>query len=70
MRFFCSSKSLLIIASFYFSTQFSSAQSNEPAIATLQQVEGAVEAVTAKSTKGRRGINGMLLFAGDKINTA
>ena len=70
MRFFCSSKSLLIIAAFCFSTHFSSAQSSEPAIATLLQVEGAVEAVTAKSPKGRRGINGMLLFAGDKISTA
>ena len=29
-----------------------------------------MEAVTAKSPKGRRGINGMLLFAGDKISTA
>ena len=39
-------------------------------IASLLQVEGAVETVTAKSPKGRRGINGMLLFAGDKISTA
>ena len=70
MRFFFSSKSLLIIAAFCFSTQFAPAQSTEPAIATLLQVEGAVEAVTAKSPKGRRGINGMLLFAGNKINTA
>ena len=70
MRFFCSSKSLLIITALCFSTQFSSAQSSEPAIASLLKVEGAVEAVTAKSPKGRRGINGMLLFSGDKINTA
>ena len=70
MRFFCSSKSLLLIASFCFSTQFTSAQSNESAIATLLQLEGTVEAVTTKSPKGRRGINGMLLFAGDKISTA
>ena len=70
MRFFFSSKSLLIIAAFCFSTQFASAQSTEPAIATLLQVEGAVEAVTAKSPKGRRGKNGMLLFAGNKISTA
>ena len=70
MRFFCSSKRLLIIASFCFSTQFSSAQISEPAIATLLKVEGAVEAVTAKSPKGRRGKNGMLLFAGNKISTA
>ena len=69
MRFFFSSKSLLIIAFFCFSTQFA-AQSSEPAIASLLQVEGSVEAVTGKSPKGRRGINGMLLFAGDKINTA
>ncbi len=70
MRFFCSSKSLLLIASFCFSTQFASAQTNKPAIATLIQAEGSVEAVTAKSPKGRRGIDGMLLFAGDKISTA
>ena len=70
MRFFCSSKSLLIITALCFSTQFSSAQSSEPAIASLLKVEGVVEAVTAKSPKGRRGINGMLLFSGDKINTA
>ena len=70
MRFFCSSKSLLIITAFYFSTQFASAQTYQPAIATLLETEGAVEAVTAKTPKGRRGINGMLLFAGDKINTA
>ena len=70
MRFFSSSKSLLIITALCFSTQFSSAQSSEPAIASLLKVEGAVEAVTAKSPKGRRGINGMLLFSGDKINTA
>ena len=70
MRFFFSSKCLLIIAAFCFSAQFAPAQSSEPAIATLLQVEGAVEAVTAKSPKGRRGINGMLLFAGDKISTA
>ena len=70
MRFFCSSKNLLILATFCFSTHFSSAQSSGSAIASLLQVEGAVKAVTAKSQKGRRGINGMLLFAGNKINTA
>ena len=70
MRFFCSSKSLLIIAAFCFSNKFSSAQISEPAIATLLQAEGAVEVVTAKSPKGRRGINGMLLYAEDKISTA
>ena len=70
MRFFCSSKSLLLIAFFCFSTQFSSAQTSKPAIATLLQAEGAVEVVTAKSPKGRRGINGMLLYAEDKISTA
>ena len=70
MRFFSSSKSLLIIATFCFYSQFTSAQTRKPAIATLLQLEGAVEAVTAKSPKGRRGINGMLLFAGDKISTA
>ena len=70
MRFFCSSKDLLLIASFCFSTQFASAQTSKPAIATLLQAEGNVEAVTAKSPKGRRGTNGMLLFAGDKISTA
>ena len=69
MRFFCSSKSLLIIFAFCFSTQLSSAQSSLPAIATLLQVEGAVVVVTAKSPKGRRGINGMLLFTGNKIST-
>ena len=35
MRFFFSSKSLLIIAAFCFSTQFASAQSTESAIAKL-----------------------------------
>ena len=70
MRFFCSSKRLLLIASFCFSTQFASAQTSKPAIATLIQAEGSGEAVTAKSPKGRRGIDGMLLFAGDKISTA
>ncbi len=70
MRFFFSSKSQLIIAAFCLSTQFAPAQSNEPAIASLLELEGAVEAVTSKSPKGRRGINGMLLFAGDKISTA
>ena len=69
MRFFCSSINLLIIAFFCFSSQFVSAQNRKPAIATLLRVEGTVEAVTAKSPKGRRGINGMLLFAGDKIST-
>ena len=70
MRFFCSSKNLLIIAAFCFCTHSPSAQSSAPAIATLLKVEGTVGAITAKSPKGRRGINGMLLFAGDKINTA
>jgi len=70
MRFFCSSIKLLIIAFFCFSTNLASAQNNESAIASLLQVEGAVEAVTVKSPKGRRGINGMLLFVGDKISTA
>ena len=70
MRFLCSSKSLLIIATFCFSTKFASAQTSKPAIATLLQTEGNVEAVTVQSPKGRRGINGMLLFAGDQISTA
>ena len=70
MRFFYSSIKLLIISYFCFCTQSASAQSILPAIATLLQVEGTVGAITAKSPKGRRGINGMLLFAGDKINTA
>ncbi|GIT08999.1 MAG: hypothetical protein CM1200mP30_26290 [Pseudomonadota bacterium] len=52
MRFFFSSKCLLIIAPFVFPTICSSSK-HEPAIETLLQVEGAVEAVTAKSPKGR-----------------
>ena len=70
MRFFYSSKKPLIIAVFCFFSQFALAQNIGPAIATLLQFEGNVEAVTAKSPKGRRGINGMLLFASDKISTA
>ena len=70
MRFFHSSKKPLIIAAFCFSSQFALAQNIGPAIATLLQLDGNVEAVTAKSPKGRRGINGMLLFTGDKISTA
>ena len=69
MRFFYSSKKLLIIAAFCFCSQFALAQNIGPAIATLLQLDGNVEAVTAKSPKGRRGINGMLLFTGDKIST-
>ncbi len=69
MRFFYSSKILLIVAAFCFCTQNVLAQSRKPTIASLHQIEGTVNAITAKSPKGRRGINGMLLFAGDKINT-
>ena len=70
MQFFCSSKSLQLIAYIYFSAQIASAQRVLPAIATLLQVEGEVKTFTAKSPKGRRSIDGMLLFAGDKISTA
>ena len=70
MRFFCSSKNLIIIAVCFSCSQYAPAKSKKPAIATLLQVEGTVGAVTTRSPKGRRGINGMLLFAGDKINTA
>jgi hypothetical protein len=70
MRSFFSSKCLLLIVTFCLSASFVSAQSSDPAIATLLQVEGTVEAVTAKSPKGRSGSNGMLLFAGDKISTS
>ena len=69
MRFFSSSRCLVIIFLFCFYTFTAFAQNRLPAIATLFQVEGAVETVTAKSPKGRRGLNGMLLFAGDKIRT-
>lgn len=70
MRSFFSSKCLLISAAFCLSASSVSAQSSDSAIATLLKVEGAVEAVTEKSPKGRSGSNGMLLFAGDKISTA
>ena len=46
------------------------AQDSSPAIATLLQIEGGVEVVTDKSPKGRRGRDGMLLFAGNKIRTS
>ena len=70
MRFFYYSKKTLIIAAFCFFSQLALAQNIGPAIATLLKFEGSVETVTAKSPKGGIGINGMLLFAGDKINTA
>ncbi len=70
MRFFCSSKILLTISSIFFYTQIATAQSSLSAIATLLQLEGAVKTVTAKSSKGRRSINGMLLYPGDKISTS
>ncbi len=70
MRFFYSLKKTLIIAAFCFCSQFALAQNIGPAVATLLQLDGNVEAITVKSPKGRRGINGMLLFSGDKISTA
>ena len=70
MRFFYSSKKPFIIAAFCFCSQFALAQNTGPAIATLLEFEGNVQAITGKSPKGRRGIIGMLLFAGDKISTA
>ncbi|MDG1488384.1 MAG: hypothetical protein P8R40_09365, partial [SAR324 cluster bacterium] len=52
------------------STTQGSAQSENPAIATLLNVDGAVKVFNEKSPKGRQGSHGMLLFAGNKILTS
>ena len=70
MRIFFPLKSLLIILVLSVSAAFVSAQSNQPAIATLLNVEGTVRVVTLKSPKGRRGSHGLLLYAGNKILTS
>ena len=71
MRIFFPFNCLLIITAFSLSlsTSLVSAQDKTPAIATLLQIEGNVETVTAKSPRGRRGNDGMLLHVGDQILT-
>ena len=46
------------------------AQTENPAIATLLNVDGTVNVFNEISSKGRYGSHGMLLFAGDKILTS
>ncbi len=70
MRILFPFKSLFLIIVLSVSASLVSAQSNNPAIATLLNVEGTVRVVTLKSPKGRRGSDGMLLFAGNKILTS
>ena len=72
MRIFFPLNCLLIITYFNLSLSASLvfAQDKTPAIATLLQVEGNVEAVTAKSPRGRRGNDGILLHVGDQIRTS
>ena len=72
MRIFFPLNCLLIITSFSLSLSASLvfAQDKTPAIATLLQIEGNVETVTAKSPRGRRGNYGMLLHAGDQVRTS
>jgi len=70
MRILFPFRSLFIILVLSVLASLVSAQSNNPAIATLLNVEGTVRVVTLKSPKGRRGSDGMLLFAGNKILTS
>jgi len=70
MRIFFLFKSLLFISVLSLTATFVPAQDSSPAIATLLQIEGGVEVVTDKSPKGRRGRDGMLLYAGNKIRTS
>ena len=70
MRIFFLFKSLLFISVIGLTTTLVSAQDSNPAIATLLQIEGGVDVVTDKSPKGRRGRDGILLFAGNKIRTS
>ncbi|MGY8700364.1 MAG: hypothetical protein ACKVJ3_04305 [bacterium] len=46
------------------------AQSENPAIATLLNVDGTVKVFNEKYPKGRHGSHGMLLFTGNKILTS
>ena len=61
---------MLIISVLSLNATLFPAQDTSPAIATILQIEGSVEVVTDMSPKGRRGRDGMLLFAGNKIRTA
>ena len=70
MRIFFLFKSILFISALSLTATLVPAQDSSPAIATLLQIEGGVEVVTDKSPKGRRGRDGMLLFAGNKIRTS
>ena len=70
MRIFFLFKSLLFLSVLILTTTLVPAQASSPAIATLLQIEGGVEVVTDKSPKGRRGRDGILLFAGNKIRTS
>ena len=61
---------MLFFSVLSFTTTLIPAQDSSPAIATLLQIEGSVEVITEKSPKGRRGKDGMLLFAGNIIRTS
>lgn len=70
MRIYFPFKYLFIIFLFSLSSAQGSAQSENPAIATLLNVDGAVKVFNENSPKGRQGSHGMLLFAGNKILTS
>ena len=70
MKIFFPFKYLFIILFFSLSTFKVSAQSDNPAIATLLKVEGAVKVFNDISPQGSHGRHGMLLFTGNKILTS
>ena len=69
MRIYFSIRSLFFILVLSMLTSLVSAQSENPAIATLLDVEGTVRVVSLKSPKGRHGTHGMLLYEGNEILT-
>ena len=70
MQTFFPFKYLFIILLLSISATQVSAQSGNPAIATLLNVDGTVKVYNEKSPKVRQGSHGMLLFAGNKILTS
>ena len=70
MRIFFPFKYLFIILILSLSVAEVTAQSENPAIATLLNVDGTVKVFNEKYPKGRHGSHGMLLFTGNKILTS
>ncbi|MBC8257642.1 MAG: FecR domain-containing protein [SAR324 cluster bacterium] len=70
MRIFLPFKSLFFIVCLGLTATLVFAQGDAPAIATLLELEGSVETITSKSTKGRWAKNGILLYAGDTVRTS